>query len=266
MSDHNRKQLSLFWMPEKNFGDALNEVLLPHFGVPVCYGDVAMAEAVGIGSILDLVPPSFGGFILGAGFMWEHKTSRFVRAEHLVIRGQLSAERCHAPSSTLIGDPGLLVGRIFQPDVSVRYTLGIVPHYADRRHRAVSALLERYPRDLKLIDVRHPVEQVVAAIAECEQIISSSLHGLIAADALAKPNKWVVIGDGVLGGGFKFRDYFSAFAPDNNRRAVRLRGEETLAELLDGMHTPDDETVALIDRLYEFYGAFSKTFGENGGR
>ncbi len=253
-----RKPLPLFWMPENNFGDALNKVLLPHFGLPAVWCDAPKAAAVGVGSILDLIPQSFAGSLLGAGFMWEHHASTFPKAEYLLVRGRLSAERCQAPASTLIGDPGLLVGRIFHPDLTVKYTLGIVPHYVDQSHPAIRAITKRYPTEIKFIDVREGVEKIVTQIAECEQIISSSLHGLIAADALGKPNKWILISSRVLGGQFKFHDYFSAFAPDNHhpRHPTILRGEESLSELLAGMHRPESHTLSLIDRIYELHAAF----------
>jgi pyruvyltransferase len=252
--DTKQRSISLFWLREKNFGDVLNQVLLPHFGIPVLYCEPAKADATGIGSILDLVPASFAGMILGSGLMREHNGATFVNAKHLVVRGRLTARLCNSPGSTLIGDPGLLAGRVFRPNARVRYTLGIVPHYVDWDHPAVTALLDRYPRELKIIDVRSPSAQVVSEIAECECIVSSSLHGLVAADALGKPNKWIALSDKVLGRGFKFRDYSSAFLHDETRRqGALLRGHESLSELKDGMYIPGNEVLDLIDRLYEFF-------------
>jgi len=143
--------------------------------------------------------------------------------------------------------------------LQVKYTLGIVPHYVDQNHPALRALSERYPTEIKVIDVRDGVEQIVGQIAECEQIISSSLHGLIAADALCKRNKWILISSRVLGGQFKFRDYFSGFAPETPpRHATILKGDESLSELLAEMHQPGSQTISIIDRLYDLHAAFAK--------
>jgi hypothetical protein len=60
-----------------------------------------------------------------------------------------------------------------------------------------------------IIDVTRPPLEVIAAIAGCERIISSSLHGIVVADAFGLPRRWETF-DRVQGRGFKFHDYSSA--------------------------------------------------------
>ena len=50
---------------------------------------------------------------------------------------------------------------------------------------------------------------MVEAIASCEVVLSQSLHGLIVADALGVPNVWIAPTGDMVGGRFKFDDYFS---------------------------------------------------------
>lgn len=273
-------EVSVFWARDANFGDALNEEILPAYGIPVSHTVAAQAQVIGVGSVLDLVPADFPGVILGTGFMWEDTTVEFPQATVLAVRGRLTAERCSlADGHALLGDPGLLAGRLFDPSrpiaatasqagldrqdiaantaetvespVADRSVIGIVPHYVDQEEPAVLNLAQRYPAEIRIINVRYPPRQVLAEMVACEHILSSSLHGIIAADALGLPSRWVVLSDRVLGAGFKFRDYFSAFRVD--RAASTLRGDESLSHLLQGMHHPDteiEERVAELDELF----------------
>ena len=53
----------------------------------------------------------------------------------------------------------------------------------------------------------NPLE-TATLIASCNFIISSSLHGLIAADSLNIPHVWMKISNKIIGGNWKFNDYF----------------------------------------------------------
>src|SRR5690606_5814540 len=59
------------------------------------------------------------------------------------------------------------------------------------------------------LDIESPIEELVDRVCECEVIASSSLHGLIVADAYEIPRVWLKLSDNILGGEFKFLDYFS---------------------------------------------------------
>ncbi len=247
--------LQLFFWREQNFGDRLNELLLPHYGIPITPSDSAEdADVIGLGSILNFVPPTFDGTILGAGFMWKHQRRRFAQADIHVVRGRLTAERCHAPQSVTLGDPGLLLRPLAPSKFRPRYALGLIPHHTDRHHPALAALQRRFGSEALIVDVRDPPECVVASIAQCSAIASSALHGLVAADALGIPSAWVVLGDGVQGRGFKFPDYFSAFAPDDRmRKPRRVRGDESLSRLLRWMVKPAaavQDTTARLDKVF----------------
>ena len=96
----------------------------------------------------------------------------------------------------------MLLPLIYTPRAEKRFEVGVVPHYVDR-----DAVRVNDP-SVTIIDVRSDWRSVIEQIAECETIPSSSLHGLIVAEAYRIPALWTTITDKVAGEGFKFRDYY----------------------------------------------------------
>jgi pyruvyltransferase len=90
---------------------------------------------------------------------------------------------------------------------NMRYRIGIVPHFVDQDSEIVKSLSEG--PDVKVIYVQNNYDIFINEIASCDFILSSSLHGLILSDAYGIPNKWISLSDKVIGGEFKFKDYYS---------------------------------------------------------
>jgi pyruvyltransferase len=127
------------------------------------------------------------------------------------------------------GDPALLCPMFFKPGTAKRSRLGFVPHYTDKD----SPLLERFRKmsDVSVIDVTGKVPDVVRGITECQVIASSSLHGLVVADAYGIPSIWVKISGKLKGDDFKFHDYFLSVGR-RDTVCVQLADDTTLDSLL----------------------------------
>jgi pyruvyltransferase len=203
------RRIAAYWHRERNFGDQLTQCLLGRLGVQAFYASPGEAKAVGVGSILERVPSSFGGTVLGAGLMYEDSYRRFPHARFLSVRGRLTADRCGL-RSVMLGDLGLTVRHLFRKMPPIRRQLAVIPHYVDQRHPLVNAIYAQNPDDVVVVDVNSGPRHVLESIASSQCVISSSLHGLIAAQALGKSVAWVRLSDKVYGNGFKFRDHFSA--------------------------------------------------------
>lgn len=172
--------------------------------------DPANAELFGVGSIAADVPKGFQGHIFGSGLMHSHQTADFSHAKVWCLRGHLTAKRVLVNGPTVMGDP-VLLSEWLVPEYwrEPRYRLGVIPHYLDKTDPRVLALYN--DPEVCVIDIQSGVWNVLRAVARCRQIVSSSLHGLVIADALNIPNQWVQLSANVAGQGFKFRDYYSVF-------------------------------------------------------
>lgn len=69
----------------------------------------------------------------------------------------------------------------------------------------------------------------------CKCILSSSLHGLIFADALGIPNRRIVLSDEIIGGDLKFDDYYSVYYenPEEAPETIDLRKTTVTDETID---------------------------------
>jgi pyruvyltransferase len=70
---------------------------------------------------------------------------------------------------------------------------------------------------IRIIDVENDIEKFIDEVCACKVILSSSLHGLICADAYRKPRLRLVLGNRLQGGDFKFMDYHSTLVPASFR-------------------------------------------------
>jgi hypothetical protein len=191
-----------------NFGDALNvEVFRRLAGIELEWSEPEDADLFGIGSIAEAIPKGFPGIVLGTGKMFEESVIDLSSARVLALRGPLTGQ------SDLYADLGLLASDLTQT-VSRDVAVGWLPHYVDER-------LYYGER----IDILAGVDSVIAAVARCKRLVSSSLHGLILADALGIENLWEPH-HGVLGKGFKFRDYASSYGETITPGVWRLADRE----------------------------------------
>jgi pyruvyltransferase len=226
-----------WWNQDANFGDQLS----PRVCGALSGQDVRFAEPgrdcdlVAIGSILQHVHGErFCGAVWGTGLVSdEREVPDLSNARVFAVRGRLTAQRIGAHDVAL-GDPGLLCNRFARPRPK-RFRLGVIPHYVDRDDETVRRVVAS-SASFTWIDVTAGVAHVMDRVAECDVVASSCLHGLVAADALGIPNAWIELSDKVIGGRFKFHDYYSVFGiekPEPRTLATLDDAERILASVAD---------------------------------
>jgi len=230
--------MKAFWVRcGNNFGDELTRLIIEtKYKEDLQWCHRKETPFVSTGSLLELMPQDWDGFIVGSGCMWEASTNVLPHAEALLVRGALTAEK--VKTSAPLGDPGVIVSDIV-PAAEKKHKVGLIPHFIDKE------LMFTHSYDV-VIDIRQCSYDFLQEVSSCEEIVTSSLHGLITADAYGIPRTWVPH-DKVLGEGFKFRDYASSLDCEIRPNVQDTAPELRLQELKANVHTAFDE---LYRRLY----------------
>jgi pyruvyltransferase len=185
-----------------NFGDMMTPLLLRYFsGVKARWAPLAQADIVVTGSLLHHIPARWQGTVAGVGLLRDDLPVHLRDATVLALRGPLSA--AHVPGDYALGDPGLLADE-FIPYPEKRYDLGVLPHWTDRQLH-LNPIFSRY-RPLVLNPGDKPLK-VIKQIGQCRKLVTSSLHGMILADAFGIPRRFETTERFTLDTLFKFHDY-----------------------------------------------------------
>lgn len=244
-----KRMPTLHWYrQERNFGDELSPVVCARYlggGIALPWGARRQADLLGIGSVVDAAllhepcafPKSLSVAlrrffnvrlkrpvrIWGSGLMApvgrESGRTLFRRAEVFALRGRRTAAELERlgvlsePVCKAFGDPAILAPEFFPRVVASGRGTAFVPHVSLWTGGGIETFRREHP-EIRLIDPRRSPEAVIGDILTCDGIYSSSLHGLIVADAFGVPNAWIRMRHPHLSADdsdFKFLDYYSAF-------------------------------------------------------
>lgn len=118
------------------------------------------------------------------------------------------------------GDPLIILPIVYNEPVILEYDIGMIPHYIDKNngkfHEVYKSLCNNY--SVKIIDIEcgPDYEKFIDDINRCRCIISSSLHGVMMGISYGKKTVFTEFSDQVVGGTFKFHDFFESLNIDYN--------------------------------------------------
>lgn len=221
-----------------NFGDCLSPYILKHYGFTPVYVPQRRSQVVLAGTILQWLPKNYRGVILGTG--GDDQPYHFPNAFIIGVRGYRTLDNiANHTERGVVGDPGLILDRVFPAQVSKKFRIGIVPHFVDKDHEIIKLWASRFGDHCTVIDVLRSPPKVISDIKSCQYILSSSLHGLIVADAFNIPNARFVIRETMPNDfyDYKFHDYYSSL--ESFDQVLEADGSESLDELvaLTRLHT-----------------------------
>ena len=226
-----------------NFGDDLNYFMLKRltgkhiFNYPQVWNIRRMPVYMCIGSILNSYFLSQKNVIVwGSGARDANLPMNGFPKKICAVRGKLTREYLQKRGidcPEIYGDPALLLPLLYRPVSTKKYKLGFILHFRDAGNELIHRLVKEFGESAIIIDIVHynRWESVVEKIVECESIASSSLHGLIVADAYKIPNVWIRFGDDTFEGEFKYLDYFSGVRRQT-KVPFRIENATTIEDVL----------------------------------
>lgn len=155
-------------------------------------------------------------YVWGSGFWHSNNNHNLYRTNLKVcaLRGACSQKKLYDLTGKKydvpLADAGLLVDLLIDKDnIIPKYKIGLIPHMSQQNDTVIKTFIKR--GDIHVIDIKRTPQEVAKEIAECETIVSSSLHGLIFADSLHIPNMHIRCKHDLPEGNFKFEDYYSSY-------------------------------------------------------
>ncbi|MCS5489019.1 polysaccharide pyruvyl transferase family protein [Algoriphagus limi] len=208
--------LVYYWDHSTNWGDSINSFVFQSIlGKKVFSSNkvfnLSNREVVtGIGSILNSKLSNYS--VWGSGFLSEGHGLRTSPNKVLAIRGKLTGKKIKDQfgiECEVFGDPGLLFREYYNPDQKLEYSIGIIPHFKEMNEPIIHSIKSRFASEINVIDPRIDIFEFANEVKKCERILSSSLHGLVLAESYGIPTIRIKISNKLIGGDFKFLDYYS---------------------------------------------------------
>lgn len=242
------KQLNVFWFNEvPNFGDLLSPFIIENvLSTKVVWAEPSRTgKILGLGSIIDFA--SENDVIWGSGVKKPFDFN-IQNVDVLAVRGPRTAKVLGINSPITYGDPGILVP-LFIPAKTRNSKITIIPHYVD-----YAEIVNDYGNDpaFQIIDVCDlDFRKNCELISQSDLVISSSLHGIIISEAYGVPAHWLKVSDKIIGGSYKFNDYYES----SNRAGKLNMYNNGLHKILDAdlPPLPLHDTKALISKLENYF-------------
>lgn len=195
-----------WWEPDNgttNFGDTLSVVLVERMvGKPITKASIKEQKLLAIGSILHFAKD--GDVVWGSGVNSKHPTHKdynFVYLDVRSVRGPLTRKflmSLGVKVPEVYGDPALLLPRFF-PEFKVNPIREyiVIPHISE---------IDLFKGQPNVVLPTEGWKNVVQKIVESKFVISSSLHGIIVAEAFGIPAKLLRVTENEPL--FKYEDYY----------------------------------------------------------
>lgn len=170
--------------------------------------------------------------VWGTGCIRANQKVTFKSYEVLALRGPLTKQIMGVSKTIPFADPGCLLPLMYNPGTEPTKKVAQIPNIKEH-----SLMQEPF------ISPALPWKKFVDAILEHEHVVSSSLHGIIIAEAYGRTAEHVVRSNKLVGKGlFKFQDYLEG------------TGRKSLTEKFNVRQYQQDLMASLYEYLERYIG------------
>jgi hypothetical protein len=237
-----KREIRLYWWKPReegqiNLGDEINRPVVKYAsGRRVSRANLIHCDMIAIGSVLNFPfdqdvfkPRKRPMHVWGSGLIEGEKIPREPDLVYTAVCGPLT--RClvpDVPSSLPLGDPGILVPKIWEPAKEKRFAWGIIPHRSHINSAYLRSVQETTP-NAAIVNFSNPdIKRTHLNLSSYERVLSTSLHRLIITASYKIPSIWMKTRDVHRGKSWKFYDYFASvgrtsYGPFDTKTMTGLR-------------------------------------------
>lgn len=240
----------LYWWRKKsrwsNLGDEVSPLILSHVtGREMAHGGLDDCDGVAIGSVFYPRKASARKrktplFVWGSGTLTPRPCNYNQLSVILAaLRGPRTAGQIENCPDIPFGDPGLFITEIAPKAAGPTDHISIIPHHSMLKTPLIGQMQDAFG-GAEVLDFTDPdSDATLDKLSRSRLIVSSSLHGLIFADAYGIPSLfWNELGEE---NEWKYRDYFEGVGREGYAALPAAR----IAEIAQGARV-DDLPVSLL--------------------
>lgn len=259
-------KINCYFCNYNNFGDQLNRLIFEkEIGYSTCWSTYERSTIIGIGSIIEAIVKKPDDkrrqnkehvYCFTSGFANKQQITDLIDLNYdisllrpvtyLAIRGEKTKELLIKTGlmppkvNPVLADGGLLASNLVSNTNMKKYEVGIVAHAQEKHNPIFLELLKEIPNST-LIEIQQNPLVFLNKLSECETIISTAMHPLIASDSLRIPNLWIRLNEeNSATQRFKFDDYYSAFGIEKDPYDIYLIDKNIKQIILKKYDISDD--------------------------
>ncbi|MDO6760248.1 polysaccharide pyruvyl transferase family protein [Tamlana sp. 2_MG-2023] len=208
-----KNKIELVYHKGKNFGDAINPMVLTHYFNKSILDKSEDVKLIGIGTLLGLkkMPNKKIVFSSGASKGNESTYGEVPTIDDsydiFCVRGPLTAKLLNLAPDYAVCDGAYLLNDMYNFNVVKKHKISFMPHHkSEDMFNGLKTIIESL--NINYISPASSIDLVLSELASSELVVTEAMHGAIVADAFRIP--WIPIKTYPFIDDFKWNDFTSS--------------------------------------------------------